>query len=112
MAEIAAQVGLGGTRHVLTHTQWNPSGTRLLFYRRYTDGSGGHTRVLTASPDGSWLFMLASEIALSHYTWLDDETVLIWSGARGGYAWFQDGIDISGLTRPRAIAAVPSRRRP
>ena len=48
--------------------------------------------MLTANPDGSELFLLASELALSHYAWQDDEMLLIWSGARGGYAWFQDGV--------------------
>lgn len=96
VAEIAAQVGPDSWRHVLTHIQWNPSGTRFLFYHRYADSGGGHTRVLTANPDGTGLFLLASELALSHYTWLDDETTLIWSGARGGYAWFKDGIGYVG----------------
>ena len=96
VAQIAAQVNPDAVKHMLTHIQWNPSGTRFLFYHRYSDAQGGHTRVLTASPDGSGLFVLAEELALSHYMWSSDEDVLIWSGARGGYAWFRDGVGYTG----------------
>ena len=73
-------------RHYVNHLCWNPSGTRFLMFHRWS-GPGQPTRVFTAAGDGSDLRLLSAHGA-SHWTWRDDEHVLIW--AEGAYRLFRD----------------------
>jgi hypothetical protein len=79
--------------HRFNHLQVNPSGTRFLFYHRWlSQGGTGYTRVFTAATDGTDVRLLTDESNLSHYDWLDDHTVCIWVGARGGYSLYDDNV--------------------
>ncbi|MCD6498769.1 MAG: hypothetical protein J7M25_10795 [Deltaproteobacteria bacterium] len=79
--------------HRFNHIQWNPSGTRFLFFHRWRASDGaGYTRIFTANPDGSDVRLLTDESNLSHDAWMDDRTICIWSGTRGGFALFEDGV--------------------
>jgi hypothetical protein len=75
-----------GDRHYVNHLSWNPAGTRFLFFNRWS-GPGQPTRVFTANREGSDLRLLSAHGA-SHWTWRDDEHVLIW--AEGAYRIYQD----------------------
>lgn len=62
----------------IPHILFNPSGTRICFLHRFKLPDGGiHTRLLTANPDGSDLFLLA-EGTLSHFDWFSDDEIFIW----------------------------------
>jgi len=78
--------------HRFNHLQYNPSGTRFLFYHRWrTEGGAGYTRVFTVAADGSDVRLLTDDFGLSHYDWRDDETVCLWVADHGGFALYNDG---------------------
>lgn len=67
-----------GFPHYVTHLSLNPSKTRLAFLHRYRIQDGGETtRLMTIGIDGKGLHLLSKGF-LSHFTWLNDNTILIW----------------------------------
>lgn len=69
--------------HYVNHLAFNPSGTRFMFFHIWTDGKTRSLRLLTAAPDGSNLHSPCPNIKPSHYTWMDDEQLLI-TGTKNG----------------------------
>jgi len=70
------------SKHHLTMPTFNVSGNRFCFLHRFNFKDGGvYTRLLTANPDGSELFLIA-EGTLSHFSWFDDNHILIWGRSR------------------------------
>jgi len=64
--------------HHVTMATFNPRGDRFAFLHRFKLPDGGiHTRLLTANPDGTDLFLLA-EGNLSHFDWFSDDEIFIW----------------------------------
>lgn len=64
----------------LEHMLWNPSGTRFAFFHRTDTPTGDHqTRLFTADPDGSDLFMFPDTGFYSHMGWRTDERFTIWA---------------------------------
>jgi hypothetical protein len=85
-------IDLSSAKHWFNHILYNPSGTRILFLQRWApEGGGWKTRLLTARADGSELEVLSDDSGLSHVDWMDDETVLIWTGHHRGYATYRVG---------------------
>lgn len=67
-----------GMPQYATHGMLNPSGTRLCFVHRYRVQDGGDIdRIMTVGIDGRGLRCVGKGF-LSHFTWLDDETIFIW----------------------------------
>ncbi len=79
-----------GAKHYVNHLQFSPSGERVFFLHRWRPkGRGGFaTRVFTVKRDGSDLRLLTDDGGLSHYTWRDDRSVLIWASQHRGYALY------------------------
>jgi hypothetical protein len=69
--------GMAGASHYINHLAFNPSGTRLMLFHIWTDGTSRSLRLLTAAPDGSSLHSPCPDIKPSHYSWMDDEQLLI-----------------------------------
>ncbi len=68
--------------HWIEHLLISPDSTRFLFLHRFTpDGHSFYTRLLTANPDGSELFLLA-ESMVSHYCWRNGREILAWTRRR------------------------------
>lgn len=71
--------------HYFNHLEFNPSGTRFVFFHRWFKrgkrNSRGQdfTRMFTANPDGSDLYLLADHGMVSHFTWKDDIHLLAWA---------------------------------
>ncbi len=77
--------------HRFNHLQYNPSGTRFLFFHRWRPiGGSGYTRVFTAAQDGTDVRLLTDDYGLSHYDWRDDERVCLWVSDHGGFALYDD----------------------
>lgn len=91
LAQIAAFPSPGysgeGKKHYFNHLQFNPAGTRIMFLHRWLE-RGFQTRVFTVGTDGSDLKLVSAALYLSHYTWMDDTSLLIWTGSMGGYVRF------------------------
>lgn len=83
---------MNGASHYINHLAFNPSGTRFMFFHIWTDGKSRSLRLVTAALDGSNLNFPCPDIKPSHYTWMDDEQLLI-TGTKDGkivYATVQD----------------------
>lgn len=72
-----------GASHYINHLAFNPSGMRFMFFHIWTDGKYRSLRLLTAAPDGNNLHSPCPDIKPSHYTWMDDEQLLI-TGTQNG----------------------------
>lgn len=68
----------------LEHMHINPSGTRFSFFHRWHQNGIDHSRFFTASMDGSELYMYPNMLFYSHYDWVDDEHLIVWSRDSGG----------------------------
>ncbi len=68
--------------HYLAMTLFNPKGDRFAFLHRFKLPDGGiHTRLFTANPDGTGLYLLA-EGTLSHFDWFSDDKIFVWGRKR------------------------------
>jgi len=67
--------------HWFNHLQYNPDGTRFLFLHRWGLGDGIRwgTRMLTASPDGTDIRIIADDGMTSHFDWRDSGHILAWA---------------------------------
>ena len=79
----AAAVGnghsLSGAAHFLTHPTFSPTGKRICFLHRFFTPDGAlYSRLIVGCLDGGGLEILAEE-KVSHFDWLDDETILVWT---------------------------------
>lgn len=64
----------------LEHALWNPSGTRFAFLHRWNDPDGSfRSRLFTADPDGTNLFMFPDVGVYSHMDWRNDEEFTVWT---------------------------------
>ncbi|MGE9293377.1 MAG: hypothetical protein ACQKBW_07175 [Puniceicoccales bacterium] len=85
-----------GKMHRFNHAQFNTDGSRFAFLHRYKspDEEVGHTRLMTANPDGSDLRCLAHSELVSHYDWRDPHTIIVWTrrpGEKPAYVLYSDG---------------------
>ncbi|GAA4642536.1 hypothetical protein GCM10023115_06290 [Pontixanthobacter gangjinensis] len=86
-----------GAGHFLTHPSISPDGTKVVFLHRFfADDEGSFTRMLVCDADGTNLISLAEE-KVSHFDWLDNQTLLIWARFAG-----------SGLAKMRSSGALNS----
>ena len=71
----------GEGKHWFTVCEISPSGTRIAIMQRWykAGGSGYTTRLLTANPDGSDLFVMDPYGSTSHYNWRDDTHLICWT---------------------------------
>ena len=69
------------TEHWFNHLQYNADGSRFLFLHRWGLGDGIRwgTRMLTASPDGSDVRIIADDGMTSHFDWRDADYILAWA---------------------------------
>jgi hypothetical protein len=66
--------------HWVNHIQINPGGTRFAFLHRWENIQGGFsTRLYTSDFDGTNLYCLLDGGMVSHYDWMDNETLLAWA---------------------------------
>ena len=71
---------LSEAKHYFNHLLYNSDGSRFIFLHRWRFGDGGfHTRMMTASADGSDLHVVDDYGQMSHFIWRDPQTILAWS---------------------------------
>lgn len=73
---------MSGAPHWVNHVQVSPTGQRFLFLHRWgnaTAASGFYSRLYCADADGTGLKCLMDYGHVSHYDWMDDETLVVWA---------------------------------
>lgn len=66
-------------RHKVNHLIYSPSGENFVFLHRFYTDKGRFSRLYAAKPDGTELRLLLDGRMVSHYHWLDDDTVVAWA---------------------------------
>ena len=62
---------------------YSPSGKRFVFMHRWLGTKGKYSRLYVADhPDGENLKVLLDQRLISHYTWRDDEHLLVYGRMR------------------------------
>jgi len=79
VAGIAPEASMENVAHWVNHLQFNPTGDRFAFLHRWGKGRDRRTRLFTARPDGTGLYLLEREGVVSHYDWMDARHILAWS---------------------------------
>jgi len=84
-------------KHYFNVLIYNPGGTRFLFLHRWRfDGGPFHTRLITATPQGSDMRVVDHSGFTSHLIWRNDEDILAWSrhsSSGDAFYLFHDGSD-------------------
>jgi len=71
-----------GATHWFNHLLVSPDGRRFIFLHRWTGGAAGSrrlTRMLTANPDGTDLYVVDGFGGVSHFIWRDGQHILAWA---------------------------------
>ena len=96
-AEFEAVPNTDSASHFLCHASFSPGGSRVVFLHRFFSADGGlFTRMIATDREAKKLALLAQE-KVSHFDWIDDNTLLVWARFGGG-----------GLARVRASGLLGS----
>lgn len=71
-----------GAKHWFNHLLVSPNGSRFIFLHRWRgpkEGKGFATRMFTANPDGTGLYVLDPFGKTSHFIWRDPRHMLAWA---------------------------------
>jgi len=83
-AEFQAVPNTDPSSHFLCHVSFNPNGSRIVFLHRFFSSDGGlFTRMIATDRQARGFSLLAQE-KVSHFDWLDDDTLLAWARFSGG----------------------------
>jgi hypothetical protein len=84
LAARSATPSMAGAWHYVNHVQPSRGGRRIAFFHVWhRDGSHWDVRLYSCLPDGSSLTCLLDTGFVSHYDWLDDDTLLVWAKRPG-----------------------------
>ena len=65
--------------HKVNHIMYSPQGTKFVFMHRWLGNQGKFSRLYVANADGNNLKLLLDERMVSHYSWRDEENLLVWA---------------------------------
>ncbi len=70
-----------GAKHWFNHLLFSPDGSRFIFLHRWKGPSdkGFKTRMITAKPDGTDLYVVDPHENTSHFIWRDNQHILAWA---------------------------------
>ena len=63
--------------HYINHLSWNPSGNRFLFFHLWSNPKRRYSRLFTCDKNGKDLFLLENSENVSHYSWKNDEEIIM-----------------------------------
>jgi len=93
IAHYLPEPSMSGAYHYFNHCSFNPSGQRLVFLHRWQKHGKERTRMLTCNCNGSDIHVFATSEMVSHFTWKDDQQLLVFARIAGigdRYFLFQD----------------------
>lgn len=65
--------------HKVNHVVYSPGGKRFVFMHRWLGAQGKFSRLYCSNGDGTGVRLLLDERMVSHYSWRDDNTLLVWA---------------------------------
>ncbi|PYZ95905.1 hypothetical protein CR205_16125 [Alteribacter lacisalsi] len=86
-----------GAVHHVNHVIPSPKGDRIAFVHRWTGSEGRFSRLYTCRHDGTALKLLFDDRMVSHFTWQDDDSLIVWGrtskkGDRYYFVYAETGI--------------------
>ena len=69
------------SEHKVNHALYSPAGTRFVFLHRWLGPRGKFSRLWVARHDGSDLRVLLDHRMVSHFSWFDEDQLLVWARA-------------------------------
>lgn len=90
LKEFKFKAAIKGAFHEINHIQIAPNGKRIMFLHRWYDNKRRKfSRLITANPDGSDLYLLSDDNMVSHCTWKNDTEIVGWMNKNhNGYGYF------------------------
>ncbi len=83
-AEFEAVPGADPASHFLCHASFSPDGSRVVFLHRFFSSDGGlFTRMIATDREAREFVLLAQE-KVSHFDWIDNDSLLVWARFTGG----------------------------
>lgn len=78
LSELASDIKKENVYHYINHLSISPSGKRFMFFHIWTEDASAqwNMRFYVANNDGSGLTMLEDDVRVSHYCWVDDDSLL------------------------------------
>ena len=67
---------MNGAEHKVNHLMISPNGKRFMVLHRWFDKGRKHTRLVTASTNGSDMYNLSDDVFVSHCFWKNDNEIL------------------------------------
>lgn len=65
-------------RHRVNHAMYSPKGSRVVFMHRWVGDEGKFSRLYVAAPNGDDLQLLMDDRMVSHYSWRDENHLVVW----------------------------------
>lgn len=67
------------SNHKVNHLYYSPSYERFVFLHRWVDKRGKYSRLFCCSRDGKNLKLLLDHRMISHYSWINDDELIVWA---------------------------------
>lgn len=83
-AEFEATSHADPSSHFLCHPSFSPDGERVVFLHRFFSADGGLFTRMIATDRGARQMVLLAQEKVSHFDWLDSQTLLVWARFTGG----------------------------
>ncbi|MCS3755663.1 TolB family protein [Salinibacter ruber] len=64
--------------HRVNHAMYSPKGARVVFMHRWIGDEGKFSRLYVAAPNGDDLRLLMDDRMVSHYSWRDENHLVVW----------------------------------
>lgn len=80
VSEIEPHDSMEEAEHYLNHIMFNSSGEKFLFFHLWVSKAGKrHSRLFVANRDGASLRLLNNSGSVSHYNWISDNKIILYS---------------------------------
>lgn len=82
----------------VNHAMYSPDGSRFVFMHRWSGEDGRISRLFVSNSDGTGLRLLLDNSLISHYSWLNEQQLIIWGRGPQGDKYYILDVDSGDLT--------------